>query len=54
MDPGSQPAGVTNKLVIDVTTPVRPDTRGHYSQPVTDLPETAAWIDKINGLMRPR
>lgn len=51
LDPGSQPPGITNKLVIDATTPVAPDVRGHYSQPVTDLPETQAWIEKLQGLM---
>jgi UbiD family decarboxylase len=50
LDPGSQPAGITNKLVIDATTPVAPDTRGHYSQPVTDVPETAAWVDRLQSL----
>ncbi len=37
---GSSPAGITDKLIIDATTPVAPDLRGHYSQPVQDLPET--------------
>jgi vanillate/4-hydroxybenzoate decarboxylase subunit C len=50
LDPGSQPAGITHKLVIDATTPVAPDKRGHYSQPVTDLPETPAWLAKLTGL----
>lgn len=54
LDPGSSPPGVTNKLVVDATTPVAPDTRGHYSQPVTDLPETAEWVDKLQGLLRQR
>jgi 4-hydroxybenzoate decarboxylase len=51
LDPGSQPAGISNKLVIDATTPVAPDSRGHYSQPVTDLPETGAWLTKLQALM---
>lgn len=42
LDPGSSPAGITDKLIIDATTPVAPDNRGHYSQPVVDLPETFA------------
>ena len=42
LDPGSSPAGITDKLIIDATTPVAPDNRGHYSQPVQDLPETKA------------
>lgn len=51
LDPGSQPPGITNKLVIDATTPVSPDSRGHYSQPVSDLPETPAWIEKLQTLI---
>lgn len=54
LDPGSQPPGVTNKLVIDATTPVAPDDRGRYGQPVTDLPETGAWIDKLSSLIAER
>ncbi len=40
----SSPAGITDKLIIDATTPVAPDNRGHYSQPVVDLPETKAGL----------
>ncbi|MGX1855419.1 hypothetical protein [Streptomyces sp. NPDC055299] len=36
--------------VIDATTPVAPDDRGRYSQPVTDLPETAEWAAKLHAL----
>ncbi|WP_338596120.1 non-oxidative hydroxyarylic acid decarboxylases subunit C [Saccharopolyspora sp. SCSIO 74807] len=50
LDPGSQPPGISNKLVIDATTPVAPDTRGHYSQPVRDLPETGRWISRLRTL----
>jgi vanillate/4-hydroxybenzoate decarboxylase subunit C len=54
LDPGSQPAGVTNKLVIDATTPVGPDARGHYGQPVTDLADTAAWVARLNDMLAAR
>jgi vanillate/4-hydroxybenzoate decarboxylase subunit C len=50
LDPGSQPAGMTDKLIIDATTPADPDRRGHYGQPVTDLPETAGWVRKLRAL----
>jgi UbiD family decarboxylase len=50
LDPGAQPPGITHKLVIDATTPVAPDNRGHYSQPVTDLPETPDWAAKLHAL----
>ena len=54
LDPGSQPAGITHKMIIDATTPVDPDNRGHYSQPVTDLPETGQWIGKLQQLLAAR
>ena len=54
LDPGSSPAGITDKLVIDATTPVAPDIRGHYSQPVKDLTETSIWIEKLTTLLSNR
>ena len=54
LDPASQPPGIASKLVIDATTPVGPDARGHYSQPVTDLAETSAWTTKLNDLLAAR
>jgi len=41
-------------LIIDATTPVAPDNRGHFSQPVHDLPETKAWVVKLNDLLANR
>ena len=52
LDPGSSPAGITDKLIIDATTPIEPDRRGHYSQPVKDLIETPLWIDKLRAMMK--
>ncbi|ECX8950184.1 UbiX family flavin prenyltransferase [Salmonella enterica] len=54
LDPGSSPAGITDKLIIDATTPVAPDNRGHYSQPVVDLPETKAWAEKLTAMLANR
>ena len=50
LDPGSSPAGMTDKLIIDATTPVAPDSRGNYGLPVQDLPETAAWVERLRAL----
>lgn len=36
------------------TFPVAPDNRGHYSQPVRDLPETKGWIEKLNAMLANR
>jgi 4-hydroxybenzoate decarboxylase len=54
LDPGSEPAGITNKLVIDATTPVAPDVRGNYGTPVSDLPEAGAWLTKLQGMIAGR
>lgn len=54
LDPGSQPPGITNKMIIDATTPVAPDLRGHYGQPVRDLPETGAWLTRLRNMLANR
>jgi 3-polyprenyl-4-hydroxybenzoate decarboxylase len=52
LDPSSSPAGITDKLVIDATTPVPPDARGGFEAAVSDPPETAEWGRRLAGLMR--
>lgn len=42
--------GITDKLVIDATTPIEPDHRGNYGNQVRDLPETGAWLTKLQQL----
>ncbi|MCU1625227.1 MAG: phenolic acid decarboxylase [Pseudonocardia sp.] len=54
LDPSSSPAGVSDKVVIDATTPVIPDDRGHFSQPVRDLPETPHWVAKLTRMLAAR
>jgi 3-polyprenyl-4-hydroxybenzoate decarboxylase len=54
LDPGSQPAGITNKLVIDATTPVSPDDPGHCGQPMTDLPDTPKWVRELSDMLAAR
>jgi vanillate/4-hydroxybenzoate decarboxylase subunit C len=51
LDPSSSPAGITDKLIIDATTPVAPDNRGHFSQPARDLPESAAWVERLTAMI---
>ncbi|WP_320782090.1 non-oxidative hydroxyarylic acid decarboxylases subunit C [Streptomyces sp. CRN 30] len=52
--PAAQPAGVTSKMIIDATTPVAPDVRGNFGTPVKDLPETAAWTERLRTLLANR
>lgn len=54
LDPSSEPPGISDKLIIDATTPVAPDSRGHFGDPVTDRPETAEWIGRIRSLLADR
>ncbi|MFD7920789.1 non-oxidative hydroxyarylic acid decarboxylases subunit C [Streptomyces sp. NPDC059740] len=49
--PAAQPAGITSKMIIDATTPVAPDVRGHFATPARDLPETAQWVERLKSLI---
>ncbi|UQX46973.1 phenolic acid decarboxylase BsdC [Bacillus velezensis] len=51
LDPGSDPAGMTHKMILDATTPVAPETRGHYSQPLDSPLTTKEWEQKLMDLM---
>ncbi|MBI0384798.1 UbiD family decarboxylase, partial [Streptomyces albiflaviniger] len=46
--------GITDKLIIDATTPVAPDNRGNYGTQVRDLPETAEWLARLRQLAAAR
>ena len=48
--PQADVPGVLDKLIIDATTPVSPDNRGHYGTQVHDLPEAAAWLTRLRQL----
>ncbi|MBQ0924489.1 non-oxidative hydroxyarylic acid decarboxylases subunit C [Saccharopolyspora endophytica] len=52
--PASQPAGVTSKMIIDATTPVKPDVRGNFGTPTKDLPETAEWAERLRSRLAHR
>jgi vanillate/4-hydroxybenzoate decarboxylase subunit C len=51
LDPASDPAGMTHKIVIDATTPVAPETHGHYSQELSDPITTDAWVEKLRKML---
>ena len=52
LDPSSDPDGIVHKVVIDATTPIPPETRGHYSHEVSNPPATAAWETILKGLIK--
>ncbi|MBZ4317851.1 non-oxidative hydroxyarylic acid decarboxylases subunit C [Streptomyces huiliensis] len=50
LDPSSDPAGISGKVVLDATTPTAPDRRGRHTAPVQDLPGTGVWLEKLRGM----
>lgn len=50
--PQANTPGVTDKLIIDATTPAEPDKRGNYGNQVRDLPEMGEWITKLQRLTK--
>lgn len=52
LDPGSQPPGMTDKMIIDATTPIAPDARGHYHQPLEAPVGTAQWELRLARLLQ--
>jgi UbiD family decarboxylase len=51
LDPGSSPIGITHKVIIDATTPIRPETRGHYDQPLDTPMGTEEWEKKLKEML---
>lgn len=54
LDPISEPPGISNKLIIDATTPVAPDARGQHSQQVREVPESKVWLEKLRAMLSVR
>jgi vanillate/4-hydroxybenzoate decarboxylase subunit C len=51
LDPSSEPAGLTTKVIIDATTPVAPDV-GRETE-LLEMPEqTEFWLDYLKKAMR--
>jgi UbiD family decarboxylase len=51
LDPGSDPTGITHKLIIDATTPVKPETRGCYDQPLDTPLDTEKWERRFKEIL---
>jgi len=52
LDPGSEPAGITHKMILDATTPTAPETRGHYSQGLKSPAKTEEWEKIFAEMLR--
>lgn len=50
LDPASEPPGITDKIIIDATTPLPPDLRGHFDSQVTDPAEAEEWTTRLTAL----
>ena len=52
LDPASEPEGISHKMIIDATTPILPDTRGSFGQPLDSPAQTDLWRDKLNRMLK--
>lgn len=52
LDPGSDPPGITDKIILDATTPALPEVHGHYTQQVDNPPGWNDWIAKLQKLAK--
>lgn len=52
LDPGSDPVGISHKIILDAATPVPPDDHGDYSMQINNPPEAADWLPKLQELLQ--
>ena len=52
INPAGQPAGIIHKMVIDATTPIAPDRRGHYGEELDTPQRTDVWRKKLAALVK--
>lgn len=52
IDPAGQPAGIVHKMIIDATTPITPDRRGHYGEELDTPLQTDVWRKKLSALVK--
>lgn len=52
LDPASDPPGITDKIILDATTPMAPEVHGHFTQQVENPPTFEDWIPKLKELLK--
>ena len=52
LDPAGEPTGMAHKLIIDATTPLAPDQRGHYGEPLGIPTHTDQWRQRLGALIK--
>jgi 3-polyprenyl-4-hydroxybenzoate decarboxylase len=54
LDPASEPPGMAHKMIIDATTPIPPDRRGHYGQELDQPHGADTWLERVRDLIAKR
>jgi len=52
LDPASEPAGISHRMIIDATTPVWPDRRGNFGQALDSPQQTDEWRKKLGAMLK--
>ena len=52
LDPAGEPAGMAHKMILDATTPIAPDRRGNYGEPLGIPTHTDQWRAKLGALIK--
>ena len=52
LDPASEPAGISHRMIIDATTPVPPDRRGNFGQQLDSPQQTDEWRKKLSAMLK--
>jgi UbiD family decarboxylase len=52
LDPSSDPAGISHKMIIDATAPIHPDRRGEAVQPLRPPADTEKWEQILRQLWK--
>ena len=50
LDPSSEPAGITHKMILDATVPKSPDIRGEFAQPLSAPAATDTWVEILQQI----
>lgn len=54
LDPVADPPGIMHKVIIDATTPIAPEQRGHHAQPIDTPLGTDVWEKKLKEMLNVR
>ncbi|MDX9716389.1 MAG: non-oxidative hydroxyarylic acid decarboxylases subunit C [Thauera sp.] len=52
LDPSADPRGITTRLILDATTPTRPDIRGENCFAIQPFKEYSDWEERLRGMLK--